>query len=392
MNQFEQALPREALLIEAEKMFDGHCEEPLLDQALLVKDGQIVAMGKEAFANSAGAKRIQTPVLAPGFIDMQINGANGILFNASPDLKSIHLLMEGARRGGTAYALPTFITAEDQRYIQALQVSEQAAQEVPGVLGVHLEGPFLNDSRAGIHQRVAIRSMTAMDLDSLCKSYRGKRIITLAPERVDHSFISALNEAGWIILAGHTEATWKDIEVAQRAGLKGCTHLFNAMPPLKGREPGVVGAMLGPGKLASTVIADGIHVHRANLQLALQSLGDLRLCLVSDAMPTLGSDKTEFELDGRQITLHGNTLKDAAGTLAGAHLPMDQAVRNMVHFGGANQASALRMAASAPAHLLGLAHELGYLACGYRAGLTLLSEDLQAQAVVADGHFFSCNS
>lgn len=389
MHQARPHAHTEPLLIEAQWLFDGRSDAPQADQAVLVQDGCIRAIGTQAREQGRGVRCIQTPVLAPGFIDMQVNGANGVLFNAQPDVDCLHQLMAGTRQGGTAYALPTFITAAAQQYERALEACEQALSNVAGVLGVHLEGPFLSQARAGIHQRDAIRPLTPQDLERLCTPYPGKRIITLAPECVDTHTLAALHAAGWLILAGHTEASAATIHAAHHAGLAGCTHLFNAMPPLQGRTPGVVGSVLAHPQLMATVIADGIHVHPDNLRLSLLALGDKRLCLVSDAMPTLGSDIDQFVLDGRVITRQGNTLTDATGTLAGAHLPMDQAVRNMVHLAGASQASALRMAATAPAHALGLSHELGYLACGYRAGLTLLSADLHAHAVVVDGHLFS---
>jgi N-acetylglucosamine-6-phosphate deacetylase len=178
------------------------------------------------------------------------------------------------------------------------------------------------------------------------------------------------------------------MQAAQDAGLSGCTHLFNAMPALMGRAPGVVGAVLASDSLLASVIADGIHVHAANLRLAYQTLGAQRLCLVSDAMPTLGSTIDHFTLDGRSIYRQGNCLSDAQGTLAGAHLPMDQAVRNMVDLAGVSRAHALRMASGVPAQLLGLDAQLGYVRPGYRAGLTLLNDQLHAQAVVVDGQVF----
>jgi N-acetylglucosamine-6-phosphate deacetylase len=378
----------EPVLLEARRVYDGTCEQPLPDQALLLQDGLIVAMGDAARAQGASARALHADVVAPGFIDLQINGANGVLFNERTDAPSLDVLMLGARRGGTAYALPTFITATGQQYLAAMDACEQALNTVPGVLGVHLEGPFLNPARAGIHARTAIRPLAAPDVQALCQRSMGQRVLTLAPECADPATLGKLRAAGWILLAGHTEAGWACMQSAKAAGLAGCTHLFNAMPPIQGREPGVVGAVLCDDALFATVIADGIHVHAANLQLAAQTLGDRRLCLVTDAMPTLGTNLAEFVLDGHTIYRTGNSLSDAQGTLAGAHLPMDQAVRNMVQLARCSVASALRMASTAPAHALGLSQSLGHIAIGYRAGLTLLDDALQAHAVVVDGHVF----
>jgi N-acetylglucosamine-6-phosphate deacetylase len=379
------------MLLEAKCLFDGQSNTPQADQAVLLVNGRIAALGDGARAAAGQAPVVQVAVLAPGFIDMQINGANGVLFNATPTTQGLHTMMQGARQGGSAYCLPTYITAAGSDYTLALAACAQALHDgmgVAGVLGVHLEGPFLSRQRAGIHQRAAIRTLSTADMNLLCRPFTGARIITVAPECVEVAQIRALCAAGWVVWAGHTEASWDCMQAAQEAGLRGCTHLFNAMPALTSRVPGVVGAVLSSDSLVASVIADGIHVHAANLRLAYKALGAQRLCLVSDAMPTLGSNIDSFTLDGRTIYRQGKRLSDAHGTLAGAHLPMDQAVRNMVDMAGASRADALRMASSAPAQLLGLDAQLGYVLPGYRAGLTVLNDQLHAQAVVVDGQFF----
>jgi len=375
----------DALLIQAQWLFDGYSDTPLPDHAILMQAGVITAIGPQPLRGCDGAQVLRVPVVAPGFIDLQINGANGVLFNANPQVQTLETMMQGARRGGTAYALPTFITADAQNYTQALAAGAQALGQVAGVLGVHLEGPFLSPSRAGIHLHQAIRPLSEPDLQLLLQTRPGTYVLTLAPECADHSAIAALCAAGWVVLAGHTQASADCMTSAQVQGLRGCTHLFNAMAPLQGRQPGVVGSVLSSATLFASIIADGIHVHPANLRLAYQCLGDQRLCLVTDAMPTLGCDLAQFMLDDRIIIRQEDTLLDTTGTLAGAHLAMDQAVRNMVRWAGASHASALRMASTAPARLLGLQDQLGYLACGFRAGLSLLSQDLNALGVVVDG-------
>ena len=376
-------------LIQAQRSFDGWVDQPICDQAVLVEAGRITALGSEALAQAQGAKRVSTPWLVPGFIDLQVNGANGVLFNHDPDVTHLHRMMQGVRTGGVAYALPTFITAEQAEYVQAMQACEAAQEAVPGVLGVHLEGPFLSEAKPGIHAQHAIRPLTAQDLERLTQPASIKRAITLAPERVDPMHIAALVRAGWRVWAGHSEATWDQMQAARRAGLSGCTHVFNAMPALSARAPGVAGAVLADDQMSAGLIADGVHVHPAMLTLAWRTLGDKRLFLVSDGMPTLGSRITQFVLDGQTIQRQGNSLTNAQGTLAGAHLPMDQAVRNMVNLAGVHLAAAFRMASTTPARVLGLGGELGHIACGYRAGLTLLGEDLCAQAVMVDGTLFS---
>ena len=391
MSSQSTGLVAERWLIEAQQSFDGWVDQPIGDQAVLVEAGRITALGAEALAQSQGATRVPTPWLVPGFIDLQVNGANGVLFNHTPEVSHLHRMMAGVRAGGVAYALPTFISADGDEHVHAMQVCEAARGVVPGVLGVHLEGPFLSDAKPGIHARHAIRPLTTQDLDRLTQPASIQRAITLAPERVDPLHIAALVRAGWRVWAGHSEATWEQMQAARRAGLSGCTHVFNAMPALSARAPGVAGAVLADDQMSAGLIADGVHVHPAMLTLAWRALGDKRLCLVSDGMPTLGSRITQFVLDGQTIQRQGNTLTNAQGTLAGAHLPMDQAVRNMVNLAGVDLAAAFRMASTTPARVLGLGGELGHIAIGYRAGLTLLGEDLRPQAVMVDGTLFSVN-
>jgi N-acetylglucosamine-6-phosphate deacetylase len=323
-------------------------------------------------------------VVAPGFVDLQINGGGGVLFNDTPDVATIAAIARAARAGGTAHVLPTFITHEGVAYARALDaVREAMAEGVPGVIGVHLEGPFLSPKRPGIHPARHIRKMTAED----AKRIGGAGVpvlITLAPEEAEAGLIEGLRAAGVTVFAGHTEATFEEMGRAVEAGVSGVTHLWNAMSQLQGRAPGVVGAALTDGRLMAGIIADGVHVHTQNLRLAAEQVGE-RLFLVTDAMATLASDIDAFVLGGVQVWLVDGRLVSPEGTLAGAHLAMDEAVRVMVARAGVPVEAALDMASGRAARAVGLEREIGRVEAGYRASLACLDDGLHAVAVMVDG-------
>jgi len=372
--------------IRAEHLYDGLSNHPLPDRTVIINNGRIDSIQTGEPALPAEVTCLNVPVVAPGFIDMQINGAGDRLFNDAPTVETITTMASAARQGGTAYILPTFITSEGIAYQRAIDaVSTAIDQRQPGILGIHLEGPFLNPKRPGIHPAAGIRPITPDDLDHLTACQHGTRLITLAPEDQPAGTTGRLAAAGWTVFAGHSEATHQDIINAKQDGLSGVTHLFNAMGQITPREPGLVGSALDDPDLFAGIIADGHHVHPANLRLAAAGLGPERLCLITDAMPTLGGARTSIMLGDKKIHLQNGRLADADGTLAGAHLSMIDAVRNMIRFADIPLASALRMASTAPAKALGLDHELGRIAPGFRASLTLLDEALAVQGVIVDG-------
>ena len=374
--------------IRAAKLFDGAGDQPLSARTVVVEEGRVAAVVSGDPALPAEATVLETPILAPGFVDLQINGAADVLFNDAPTPEAVAAIAAGARKGGAAHVLPTFITAGGQAYLAAMDAVRTAIDRgVPGVLGVHLEGPFLSPRRPGIHEALAIRPIAPDDLERLTADRAGIGLLTLAPEEQPAGTIARLAAAGWTVFAGHSEATHEAMSLAAGEGLRGVTHLFNAMRQIAPREPGVAGSALDDERLFAGIIADGHHVHPANLRLAAACLGADRLCLVTDAMPTLGGAKTSFTLAGKQIRLHDGRLTDADGTLAGAHLSMIDAVRTMMHHADLSLADALRMASATPAKALGLDHELGRIAHGYRAGMTLLDDGLDVQGVVVDGRF-----
>ncbi len=369
--------------IGARRLYPGGGRAAEADRAVEVAGGRIVAVRARGEV-PAGAVVRDFDVVAPGFVDLQINGGGGVLFNDTPDVATIATIARAARDGGTAYILPTLITDEGVAYARAIEaVREAMAAGVPGVIGVHLEGPFLSPRRPGIHPARHIRKMTAEDAARIGGA-GVPVLITLAPEEAEAGLIAGLRAAGVTVFAGHTEATFEEMGRAVEAGVTGVTHLWNAMSQVQGRAPGVVGAALTDGRLMAGIIADGVHVHPANLRLAAEAVGE-RLFLVTDAMATLASDIDGFVLGGVPVRLVDGRLVSPEGTLAGAHLAMDEAVRVMVEQAGVPVEAALDMASGRAARAVGLGAEIGRVEAGYRASLACLDDGLRAVAVMVDG-------
>jgi len=305
--------------------------------------------------------------LAPGFIDLQVNGGADILFNDDPTPAAISKIAAAHRRFGTTGLLPTLISDTPAKMRAALDAVEAAIDAEPGVLGVHLEGPFLSREKAGIHDPGLLRPPSPEDEELLCKPRKGRILLTLAPEETPPGFVARLARSGIRLSLGHSMATYAQTKAAIAQGLTGFTHLFNAMRPLAAREPGPIAAALESAELWYGLIVDGVHVDPAVLRLALRGAG--RSILVTDAMPPVGGQRGSFTLYGRKITVGDRRCTGADGTLAGAVLDMASAVRNSVELLGVPLTDALRFASAHPASFLGLDHVLGRLAPGCRADI-----------------------
>ncbi|WP_374471122.1 N-acetylglucosamine-6-phosphate deacetylase [Phenylobacterium sp.] len=344
---------------------------------VVIDGGRIVAVGPEAEALARADQRYDLAggALVPGFVDTQVNGGGGVLFNDDLSVEAIAAIGAAHRRFGTTGFLPTLISEDLDAIDRAMRAVEQAIQAgVPGVLGVHVEGPFLNAARAGIHDKAKFRVLDARASALLGSLKAGRTLVTLAPERTDPGCIRKLAQDRVVVAAGHTDATYEQIGEALTAGVTGFTHLFNAMSPLASRAPGAVGAALEDQTAFCGIIVDGRHIHPAVLRLALRCRPLDRFMLVTDAMPSVGLTEKTFSLQGRMITVQDGVCVGPDGTLAGSDLDMASAVRNTVEMLGVDLADALRMASLAPAQFLGLDHELGRIAPGLRADLALLDD------------------
>ena len=325
---------------------------------------------------------VQGGYLLPGFIDTQVNGGGGVLFNDETNADGIAAIGAAHRKYGTTGFMPTLISDELSVIDAAMRATEDAiAAGVPGVLGIHIEGPFISKQRKGIHNPEMFRTLDA-DSKALLKSLkRGKAMVTLAPENCTPEDIAELAAAGVILAAGHTNATYETTVEALKAGITGFTHLFNAMSPFTHRAPGVVGAALENLTSYSGIIADGHHVDWAALRIALRARPIDRFMLVTDAMPTVGSDTKTFVLNGQTIIVRDGVCVGPDGTLAGSDLDMATAVRNTVEHIGRTLPEAAIMAATAPAHFLGLGASRGSLSIGQRADIVWMDSALQVRQV-----------
>lgn len=349
----------------------------LRDGEAVLLDGDRISAIVPAGDVPADAARhdLEGAMLLPGFIDTQVNGGGGVLFNDSTSVEGIAAIGAAHRRYGTTGFLPTLIS-DDLDVIRHAVAAVDAAieQGVPGVLGIHIEGPFLNVERRGIHRADKIRALDDEGLAILTSLKRGRTLVTLAPERTTPATIRRLTDAGVIVAAGHSNATYEQSIAAVEAGATGITHLFNAMSPLTSRAPGLTGASLERPELICGIIVDGHHVSPTTLKIALRCKPPEQLMLVTDAMPSVGSDSDEFMLQGRHIRVVDGICRDEDGTIAGSHLDMAAALANAVRMLGAPIETAACMAAHAPAAFLGLGDSLGQIAVGYRADLVALDE------------------
>ncbi|KPN75913.1 N-acetylglucosamine-6-phosphate deacetylase [Shewanella sp. LC6] len=360
----------------AEQLFDG--ESFHQDVPVTIEDGLIAS-----FDTALGAKEVRyTGTLVPGFIDVQVNGGGGALFNTSPTVACIETIGKAHARFGTTGFLPTLITDNVQVMAKAADaVALAVAQKSAGVLGVHFEGPHLSVPKKGVHPQGFIREITEAELAIFCRQDLGIRVVTLAPENVSPEVIRLLVESGVKVCLGHSNADYDTVVAALKAGATGFTHLYNAMSPLGSREPGVVGAAIESETAWCGLIVDGHHVHPAAARIALRAKPRGKMMLVTDAMPPVGmDDETSFELFGTQVLRVGDRLNAVTGELAGCVLDMASAVRNTVNMLGLPLGEALRMAALYPAEFLGIADSVGRLAVGQRADLLLLDNQHQVLA------------
>ena len=372
----------------ADRLFTGKAQTPLENHIVEITHDVISAI-KPATDEDAKREWRRFPIIAPGFIDLQINGAGGVMFNDEPDTATINQMAMSATVGGSCHILPTFITAHGNAYEQALRAVDEC--DCANVLGLHLEGPFLSSQRPGIHPVDAIRDMTKKDVDVLVDHLTAKMtphnkrlILTIAPEQVDPLLLDRLIMAGVIVFAGHSNASTTQMIKATDQGVSGITHLFNACSQITARAPGIVGTALTDPRLSAGIIADGFHVAPRLLKLAAQLMTD-RLCLVSDTMPTFASDLTDFRVGNNKISLVDGRLQAEDGTLAGAHLGLDQAVANMCTLAGVSLADALNMASGVPAKILGMTDLYGQIDVGRPASLTCLAENLTCLDVFVHG-------
>jgi N-acetylglucosamine-6-phosphate deacetylase len=354
-------------------IFDG--ESVREHKAVLIEGEHIVAVvdPEQVPADIGASYDLEGGTLIPGFIDLQVNGGGGVLFTAAPTVDSLRTIGAAHRQYGTTGFLPTLISTRFDVMREAVSaVAEAIAIGTPGVLGLHLEGPFLSPERKGVHDAGKFCQLDQTGLDILTSLQVGSTVVTLAPELTSPQMISRLVEEGVIVCGGHSGATYAQTRDALAQGLSGFTHLYNAMTPLQSREPGMVGAALADDDSWFGIIADGHHIHPAAFSVAVAAKKRGGALLVTDAMPTVGSPDTSFILDGKTIVASEGRVTNAEGTLAGSDLTMLSAVNNAAEFARLDWFEAVRMASLYPARALGLERELGAIRPGFRASLLAL--------------------
>lgn len=356
--------PRHA--VTATTVFDGAAERH--DSAVVIKGSRIEWVGpRQRLTDDIPVHALPADAwLAPGFIDVQVNGGGDVLFNAEPSPAALIRIAVAHRQFGTTSLLPTLISDTHEKMQVALHAVQDVTSAEAGILGIHFEGPFLSPDKPGVHDQAMIRAPGGEDLE-LLRSVRVPSVVTLAPERVPRRFIAELAKAGVRVSLGHAAATYAQTKHALAEGMTGFTHLFNAMRPLASREPGPIAAALESSGAWFGLIMDGIHVHPAMLRLALRGTGNPML--ITDAMPPAGGVEANFALCGRTIKVHGQCCRTPDGTLAGTALDMASAVRNCTGLLGVPLSDALRYASLEPARFLGLDDRLGRIAPGLRADL-----------------------
>ena len=347
------------------------------DVAVIVEDGRIVELAVRVSPNTE-VRDLSGRILLPGFIDCQVNGGGGVLFNDQTTTAGIRAIGAAHRRFGTTGFLPTLISdTNDTMRIAIAAVDDAIAEGVPGVLGIHLEGPFISRARKGVHAEKYLHAPDASELRLAESLRRGVTLLTLAPECVAPDAIRDLADAGVILSVGHSNADYATVRAALDAGVRGFTHLFNAMSPLTSRAPGVVGAALDDPDSWCGVIVDGHHVDAASLRVALKAKPRGKIFLVTDAMPPVGAADPSYVLNGETITVRGGICQTASGTLAGSALSMIDAVRNTIDMLSVPLDEAARMASTYPADFLGLGKTRGRIAAGFRADFTVIDPSLR---------------
>jgi N-acetylglucosamine-6-phosphate deacetylase len=325
--------------------------------------------------------------VSPGFIDLQVNGGDDLLFNDEPTVDAIGRIARAHRKYGTTHFLPTFITGSIEGMKRARAAVENAISSgMSNVLGMHFEGPYINSGKAGVHDSQFIRSDWTDDLAGVFQSIDGGALlVTLAPEVLHSSHISRLASSGVLVAAGHSDATYEEMGEAIRSGVRLGTHLWNAMSPLTSRAPGAVGALMENDDVWVSVIPDGHHVHFGTVGVVVRTKRRGKCFFVTDAMPPVGGSQAVYQLGNLQVKVEHGRCEAEGGVLAGSALDMATAVRNAVQYVGIPKDEALRMASTYPAQFLGMDGRLGFVEEGYEASLAIFDTELNMHGIVLAG-------
>ncbi|NOI67731.1 MULTISPECIES: N-acetylglucosamine-6-phosphate deacetylase [unclassified Vibrio] len=361
----------------------------VLDRHAVIIEGDTIhsIIANDQLPNDIKSVDLKGANLSPGFIDLQLNGCGGVMFNDDITPETLQIMHETNIKSGCTSFLPTLITSSDDNMRQAIETERQYQEKYQHQsLGLHLEGPYLNVMKKGIHNPDFIRASEQEMIDYICDNNQYVKKVTLAPEQNNPAHIKQLKEAGIIVSIGHTNATYAEARKGFEAGISFATHLFNAMTPMVGREPGVIGAIYDTPDVYAGVIADGFHVHYANIRIAHKVKGD-KLVLVTDATAPAGAEMDHFIFVGKKVYYRDGMCIDENGTLGGSALTMIEAVENTVQQVGIALDEALRMATLYPARAIGLDNKLGRIKQGMVANLTIFDRDFNVCATIVNGQY-----
>ncbi|AHM63320.1 N-acetylglucosamine-6-phosphate deacetylase [Flammeovirgaceae bacterium 311] len=347
----------------------------LEDQEILIDENAILAIGKRVTASEkAKVLNLNNQLVTPGFVDLQVNGGRQVFFNNDISVEALEQILQAHEERGTRYLLPTLISSKGSNIIRALEVVAEAMQQFPGILGLHLEGPFLNPDKHGGHNPANLRKPTDQELDQIISKGVGVlKIMTIAPEMFSPRQLQKLLQQDFVVSAGHSTATYEQAQSFFRLGIKCVTHLYNAMSSFQHREPGLVGATLSAPVYAS-IIADGVHTHFSAVKMAYR-LKKEKLFLISDAS-FIGLEQDVITFEETTIYKKNGQFYTAEGNLAGSSIALHDALRHCVTSVGISLPEAIRGATEIPARLLGLENKIGQLATGNSAKLNVLDDAL----------------
>jgi len=361
----------------------------LTNHTVVVEEGHISRIQPVTELDSA-IKQIdlQGANLCPGFIDLQINGCGGVMFNGDISEQTLETMQSANLKSGTTSYLPTLITSSNEDITKALTVTRQYMDKKSNeVLGVHLEGPFLSLAKKGIHRAEFIRQPEQAMVDLICASNDVVTTITVAPENVSSDVIEQFIKAGINVSIGHSNATYEQASATIDSGATLATHLFNAMSSMIGREPGMLGAIYDH-HLYAGIIVDGFHVSYPNIRISKRLLGE-KLILVTDATAPVNADIDQFDFVGTSVYYKEGKCVGKDGTLGGSALTMIDAIKNSVKHVGIELQEAIRMATLYPARAISIDHKLGSISAGKIANLTVFNDDYRVTATIVNGELLT---
>jgi len=368
------------------KIYTG--SDVLTDHAVVIENGLIKQVCPVTeLPDGIEVRDLDGANLSPGFIDLQLNGCGGVMLNDEITAETMQIMHRANLKSGCTSFLPTLITSSDEDMRAVITAAREYHNQYQNQsLGLHLEGPYLNVAKKGIHSVDHIRKSDSEMIDLICENRDLVAKVTLAPEQNDPEHIERLHQAGVVVSIGHTNATYAEARKGFESGITFATHLFNAMTPMVGREPGVVGAIYDTPEVYAGIIADGFHVDYANIRIAHKIKGE-KLVLVTDATAPAGADMEYFIFVGKKVYYRDGKCVDENGTLGGSALTMIEAVQNTVEHAGIALDEALRMATLYPATAMGVEGKLGRIKKGMVANLAVFDRDFNVKATVVNGQY-----